>query len=444
MISHQFLLRVSAALVLVSSPGLVQMLRSAPQAGDEIPQLLSEISPERLKTHVERLAGIHSRHVGSQGIWEATRYIREHFEKQPALQVQLDEWEEELDRLDGKKLRLANVVAVLPGVSEPDRLILVSGHYDSRASDAKNPESRAPGAVDDASGTAVTMELAQVLSGHQFDASLVFIAFTAEEMGLIGSRHWAAQARQQDREVEAMITNDIVGNSEGGGGHRSDTSLRVFSEGVPSGETEEAARFRVRAGGEVDGPSRQLARYVKELGERYVPGFRVDLIYRRDRFGRGGDHTAFTAQGYPAVRISETFENYRRQHQDVRVEDGIQYGDLPEYFDASYAAQICRINAAVLASLANAPSAPRNVRIKGAVDYHTTLAWDAVSAADLAGYQILIRATDSPTWERSVFVGKATQHRLEGVIVDNHFFGVQAVDQDGYASLPSFPSGFLR
>ncbi len=183
---------------------------------------------------------------------------------------------------------------------------------------------------------------------------------------------------------------------------------------------------------------------MKSIGETFLPGFEIDLIYRRDRFGRGGDHTAFTEQGYPAVRMSEKYENYRRQHQDVRVEDGVEYGDTAEFFDADYAASICRVNAAVLASLANAPPRPRNVRIKGAVDYNTTLEWDGVAAADLAGYQILIRATDSPVWQRTVFVGNTTRHTLEGIIVDNYFFAVQSLDRDGHASLAAFPSGFLR
>lgn len=410
----------------------------------EIAQIVSEISAERIKTHVERLSEIRSRHVASPGIWEATRYIRNHFEALEPLQAELDEWEEEISRLNNRRIRLANVVAILPGRSQPDRFVVVSGHYDSRASDPRDAESRAPGAVDDASGTAVTMELARVLSRRRFDASIAFIAFTGEEMGLYGSRHWAEAAREQGMHIEAMLTNDIVGNSEGGGGHLGNRSMRVFSEGVPTGESEAAARFRVRAGGEVDGPSRQLARYVKAMGEAYLPGFSIDLIYRRDRFGRGGDHIAFNEQGYAAVRLSEKFENYRRQHQDVRVEAGVGYGDLPEFFDAEYAAFICRVNAAVLAGLANAPTRPRNVRIKGAVDYHTTLAWEPVEAEDLAGYRILIRTTDSATWDRAVFVGDTTRHTLEGMIVDNYFFAVQAVDREGFSSLPAFPQGFLR
>ncbi len=424
--------------------GLLLGALQSEEARVRVPEILSRVSADRLRTHVEKLASIHSRHVENPGIWEAAGYIRTHFESLPGLRVELDEWEEEIQRLDGRRVRMANVVAILPARRPSGRYIVVSGHYDSRASDGADAQSRAPGAVDDASGTAVTMELAEVLSRDQFEANLVFIAFTAEEVGLIGSRHWAAAARERGWNVEAMLTNDIVGNSLGGGGHRGSTSMRVFSEGVAAGESEPAARFRQRAGGEVDGASRQLARYLKEIGETYLPGFDVDLIYRRDRFGRGGDHTAFNEQGYAAVRLSEKYENYRRQHQDVRVEDGAQYGDLPEFYDAEYSARICRVNAAALASLANAPPPPSNVRIKGAVDYDTTLAWDPVAAPDLAGYQILIRDTDAPTWQRRVFVGDVTTYRLEGVIVDNHFFAVQAVDREGYASLAAFPAGFLR
>lgn len=406
----------------------------------KLAEIVSRISAENLRRHVDTLAGFHSRHVASENIHEAWEYIRSEFAKNPRLQVELDEFEEQVARANQQRLRLVNVVATLPGRRDPDRYYVVGGHYDSRASRSADAQSRAPGAVDDASGTAVVLELARLMSAYEFDATLVFIAFTAEEMGLIGSRHWAQGAREKGLEVDAMITNDIVGNTGGGGELFGNSVMRVFSEGVRPAEAEEQARLRARIGGENDSPARQLARYVKEVGERYVPNFEVELIFRVDRLGRGGDHISFSRAGYPAVRFSEKYENYRRQHQDVRVENGIQYGDLPEFFDADYCAQIARVNAAVLASLADAPPPPRNVGILGAQRYDTTLTWDPVVSHDLAGYQIVVRQTTAPYWQKKIFVGDVNQYTMEGTLADDFFFAVQAVDRDGNTSRPIFPT----
>ncbi len=410
----------------------------------KIQKIVSEVSAQNLRRHVEALASIHSRHVLNEGIWEAARYIRSEFEKNPRLEVALDEFNQNIPRLDDRSVRMANVVATLRGTTDPERYYVVSGHYDSRASRGGDGEQRAPGAVDDGSGTALVIELARVLSRYDFEASLIFIAFTGEELGLIGSRHWADQAAERKLQVDAMITNDIVGNSRGGSGLLGNTSMRVFSEGVPVNEDERGARLRRSIGGEVDSPARQLARLVKEVGESYVPGFQVRLIYRRDRFGRGGDHTSFSEKGYPAVRFSEIYEDYRHQHQDVRMEDGVQYGDLPEFFDEVYSARIARVNAAVLSTLADAPPPPGNVGIKGAVAYDTTLSWERITAPDLAGYQIRVRDTDSPVWQKTIFVGDVAEATLEDLVVDNYFFAVQSVDRDGNASLPVFPTRMVR
>lgn len=410
----------------------------------KIERIVGEISAANLKRHVETLAAIPSRHVASSTMEQAWTYIADEMRKNPKLKVELDEWDMEVARLQGRKVHMVNVVATLPGKTDPDRYYVVSGHYDSRASNPRDPESRAPGAVDDGSGTAAVMELARVFSQYDFDATLVFVAVSGEEMGLLGAAHWAEMAKRKGLNVDAMITNDIVGNSHGGGGHASDKEMRVFSEGIPVTETDRQANLRRSIGGENDSPARQLARYVKMAGERYVPGFEVHTIYRRDRFGRGGDHTAFSQQGYAAVRFSEMFENYYRQHQDVRTEDGIEYGDVAEHFDAAYSAKIVRVDAAVLASLADAPAPPGDVRIGGGVSYDTKLAWEASKDSDLKGYEILVRDTESPFWERRVSVGNVTEYTLEGVIVDNHFFAVQSVDAQGNRSLPVFPQGNLR
>lgn len=415
-----------------------------PQRSPKVAGIVGEISAENLKAHVQALAAIHSRHVQSPHIQEAWEYIRKEFEKFEGLQVELDEFEVQVRLLGDQPVKLVNVVATLPGTTDPDRIYVVSGHYDSRASRANDADSRAPGAVDDASGTAAVIELARVMSRRRFEATVVFVAFSGEEVGLLGSRHWADRAREQGLNVDAMITNDIIGNSQGGGGHLSNTEMRVFSEGVPASETELQGRLRQGIGGEVDSPARQLARYVKELGEFYVPGFKVHLIYRRDRFGRGGDHTSFSQAGYPAVRFSEMYENYARQHQDVREEGGVQYGDLPESFDAQYSASIVRVNAAALASLADAPAPPSRLGIRGAVRYDTTLSWEASPTADLAGYAILVRETSAPYWQRRIPVGNVTEHVLKGTIVDNFFFAVQSVDKEGNLSRPIFPQGLRR
>lgn len=424
------------ALALVSP-----LLGSSPDGhrNPKIEEIVSRISAENLQHHVEKLAAINSRHVASDTIAQAWQYIESEFKKNPRLQVELDEFDQPLRRLGGKTVHMVNVVAVLPGTTDPDRYYLVSGHYDSRATDIRDAQSRAPGAVDDGSGTASVLELARVLSQYKFDASLVFVAFTGEEEGLIGSQHWAEKAKAAGMNIDGVLNNDIVGNIEGGGGLVSNTRMRVFSEGVPASETEMQARIRQAIGGEVDSPARQLARYVKRIGEAYLPGFHVEMIYRRDRFGRGGDHTSFSRVGYPAVRLTDLYENYRHQHQNVRVEDGVQYGDLPQFYNAPFAAKICRVNAAVLASLADAPAPPKEVTVSGAVGYDTSLHWNAAEAADLAGYRILMRKTTAPTWQRAIDIGKVTEFTLKGIIVDNFFFAVQSLDQEGNASRAVFP-----
>jgi hypothetical protein len=301
-------------------------------------------------------------------------------------------------------------------------------------------ECDAPGANDDASGTAAVLEMARVMARYEFDATIIFMAVAGEEQGLVGSTYFAEQAREKNLDIEAMFTNDIVGNTLGGNGVRDRATVRVFSEGVPTSETAEEAGVRRGTGGENDSASRQLARFVKETGEHYVPGMRVMMVYRRDRYLRGGDHIPFLERGYAAVRFTEPNEEYKHQHQNVRVEGGVQYGDLPEFVDYGYVAQVARVNAANLAALALAPARPKNVGILTTrLTNDTDLKWDANAEADLAGYEIVWRDTTSPVWTNSRAVGRLTSYTMKGMSKDNYFFGVRAVDRQGNRSPVSFP-----
>jgi hypothetical protein len=337
---------------------------------------------------------------------------------------------------------ITNVVATLKGTRPESvaRTYVVSGHYDSMCGSAVDTKCDAPGANDDASGTAVVLEMARAMAPHQFEATLVFMAVAGEEQGLYGATYFAEQAKQKNVDIEAMFTNDIVGNSLGGNGVRDRNTVRVFSEGVPTDETPEEANVRRGVGGENDSTSRQLARFIKETSERYVRGMHVMMVYRRDRYLRGGDHRPFLERRYPAVRFTETNEDYRHQHQNVRIENGIQYGDLPEFVDFSYAANVARINAAALAALALAPARPKGVGLVTArLTNDTDLKWEANKETDLAGYEIVWRDTTAPVWTNAMFVGNVTSHTVKGMSKDNYFFGVRAVDQDGNRSPVSFP-----
>ncbi|HKC88790.1 MAG TPA: M28 family metallopeptidase, partial [Blastocatellia bacterium] len=290
------------------------------------------------------------------------------------------------------------------------------------------------------SGTAVVMEMARVLSKYQFDATLVFLAVAGEEQGLLGATHWAEEAKAKNLNIAAMFTNDIVGNTLGGSGVKDNARIRVFSEGVPSTETEADARIRQLNGGENDGPSRQLARYIKEAAERYLNNFEVTLVFRRDRYGRGGDHNAFLQRGYPAVRFTEPNEDFTRQHQRVREEDGVKFGDVIEMVDFPYIAQVARVNAAAMASMALAPASPSDVSFKSSrQEYNTTLTWKPNAEPDVAGYRVVWRETYQPFWQRGVDVGNVTEYVMKGLSKDDYFFAVQTIDKDGNASAPSFP-----
>jgi Zn-dependent M28 family amino/carboxypeptidase len=336
---------------------------------------------------------------------------------------------------------LTNVYAVLKGTTDPDRVYVVSGHYDSMCNqNATDITCDAPGANDDASGTAVSIELARVMSKRKFDATIIFMCVPGEEQGLTGSTYFAKDAAAKKMNIEAMFDNDIVGGVTTYKNAPDRQTIRVFAEGVPSNETAQEANTRRSVGGENDSPSRQLGRYVFEMAQVYSPAFKPMLIYRRDRYGRGGDHIPFLENGYAAVRFTETHEDYTHQHQTVKMVDGKQYGDLPEFVDFGYVANAARINLIGLANLALAPAKPKGVTmLTGGLTNDTSLKWTASTDADLAGYEIVWRDTTAPLWTNSKFVGNVTTYTFKEMTKDNVFFGLRAVDKTGHKSPVVYP-----
>jgi len=441
------------ALVLVSFEAPAgQQVQLSMRLQPKIEKITGEISPANIEAIIRKLVSFGTRHTLSseddpaRGIGAARQWIKEEFERYSRqsggrLQVTEDEFIQEPSRRVSRAVKLVNIVATLPGTQpeSKDRIYVVSGHYDSICSPNADTECDAPGANDDASGTAAVLEMARVMSKYQFDATLIFMAVPGEEQGLLGATHWAEEASKNNLKIGAMFTNDIIGNTLGGNGVRENNRVRIFSEGVPSKETEAEARQRQSNGSENDSPSRQLARYIKETGERYVNNFEVTLVFRRDRNGRGGDHIPFLQRGYPAVRFTEPNEDFTRQHQKIREENGIKYGDVIEMVDFDYIAQVVRINASALAGLALAPASPSEVSFRSRrQEYDTVLTWQANKEPDLAGYRIVWRETYQPFWQRSIDVGLVTEFVMKGLSKDDFFFAVQAIDRDGNTSVPAF------
>ncbi len=426
--------------------------QSTKQAADpQVSEMIKAVSPTRLEADIRKLVSFGTRNTLSEqndparGIGAARDWIFAEFQKISAdcgdcLLVAKQAFEQPKAARIPEPTQLTNVMATLRGTTDPERIYVVSGHYDSMCTSPTDRTCDAPGANDDASGTAAVIELARVMSKHKFDATIIFMAVPGEEQGLLGAEYFAEQALQKKMNIEAMFTNDIVGGvtTLKDSPHRN--RVRVFSEGVPSNETEQQANTRRSVGGENDSPSRQLARYIKEQSERYLNDFTVWMIYRRDRYGRGGDHIPFLQRGFAAVRFTEPDEDYAHQHQNVRTEDGKFYGDTPEYVDYGYVANATRVNLAALASLANAPAKPKNVGIvTGRLTNDTELRWDANTDADIAGYEIAWRDTTAPEWTNFISVGNVTSHVVERMSKDNYFFGVRAVDKAGNRSPVVYP-----
>ncbi|MEP6922360.1 MAG: M28 family metallopeptidase [bacterium] len=419
----------------------------------EVTRMLQQIDAGNIERTIRKLVSFGTRNTLStqtdpnRGVGAASDWLYGEFVKVAAasggrMTVEKQTFEQQKAARVPEPTMVTNVVATLRG-AQPEsekRIYVVSGHYDSMCTSPTDEKCDAPGANDDASGTAAVLEMARVMASHKFDATIVFMAVAGEEQGLLGATYFAEQAKQKASDIEGMFTNDIIGNTLGGNGTRDRRTIRVFSEGVPSNEKPEEANVRRGVGGENDSSSRQLARFTKEMGERYVPGMNVMMVYRRDRYLRGGDHIPFLERGYPAVRFTEPNEDYRHQHQNVRKEEGVQYGDLPEFVDFPFIANVARINAATLAELALAPARPKAVAILTArLTTDTDLSWEPNKEPDLAGYEIVWRETTSPVWTNSRAVGKVTSFTMSGMSKDNYFFGVRSVDRDGNRSPASFP-----
>ncbi|GIQ59772.1 aminopeptidase [Flavobacterium collinsii] len=418
----------------------------------EIKKMISEIKAENLEATIHKLVSFGTRHTLSdtksktRGIGAAQQWVKAEFdrfalESGGRLTSQIDYFDV---KADGKRIakdsQLGNVMATLKGTDPNDnRVFIISGHLDSRVSDVMNVKSDAPGANDDGSGVAAVIELAKVMSKRSFPATIIFVAVTGEEQGLYGARHLAELAKAANWNIVAMLNNDMIGNSLSSGTNlRDNTQIRIFSETIPFLETEEEAKMRKATNRDNDSPSRLLARYIKTVTEQYVDQLKVKLVYRNDRFLRGGDHTPFSQNGFTAVRFCEMNENFNHQHQDLRTENGIQYGDLAEFMDFEYLRKNTCSNLATLANLAWSPKAPLNVGIEvKELSNSSTLAWSVPEGKTPYGYQILMRETSSPHWEKTFFV-KDTKTEIP-YSKDNYFFAVQSIDALGHSSLPVFP-----
>lgn len=419
------------------------------------PQLVNiagDASAERLEMDIRKLVSFGTRHTLSdtvsktRGIGAARRWIKQEFEAISedcggCLEVsfQRNLIPAEGNRRIPEDTWVVNVVAIQRGTRYPNRYIIMSGDIDSRVSDPLDGTTDSPGANDNATGMAGAMEAARMLSKYEFPTSIVYVGLSGEEQGLFGGKGLAAKAKEEEWDIIGVLNNDMIGNIEGIDGVVDNSTFRVFSEPTPVTWDEQQQIWNRFYGGEVDGPSRQLARYVDRITDKYMTNLDAIMIYRLDRFGRGGHHRPFNDEGFPGVRIMETHENYNRQHQDIRTEDGIEYGDVIEGVNFEYAASLTTVNALTMASLALAPPPPSNVMIGGAVSPSTRLTWDAVDDPDLAGYRVYWRETTSAQWEYSRWVGMQTDVTLDNVIIDNYLFGVVSVAKDGSESLVQYP-----
>ncbi|WP_323761060.1 M28 family metallopeptidase [Maricaulis sp.] len=438
--------------ILLATPALAQQ-HAPPSEVLAVHDHVAAVSADRIESDIRTLAEFGTRHTLSEtesdtrGIGAARRWIFDEFERISAecggcLEVMYIS-----DTISGETripdpVEVVSVIAIQRGRIDPDRYVMMSGDIDSRVTDPLDGTSDSPGANDNASGMAGVIEAARVLSQHAFDGSIIYAGLSGEEQGLFGGQIVAAHAIENGWRIKGVLNNDMIGNIAGINGVINNTTARVFSEGTRAVETPEEARIRRFTGGEVDSPSRNLARFVDQTADQYIPNLDVMMVYRLDRFARGGHHRPFNGVGYPGVRIMETNEHYDRQHQDLRVEDGRPYGDTIEGVDFDHAARLTALNVAVMAQMAGAPPFPANVTIEGAVRPSTTLSWNAAegeAASNLAGYRVHWRLTDQPQWQWSRFVGITDTFTLENVVIDNYYFGVSAVALDGSETPVVFP-----
>lgn len=442
---------VTAAVLTTSSMAMAQT--APPSEVLAIHDIVADVSAERIGSDIQTLVDFGTRHTLSEtesetrGIGAARRWIFAEFERISADCGGCLEVIYVSDTISGETripepTEVVSVLAIQRGTLDPDRYVMMAGDIDSRVTDPLDGTSDSPGANDNASGVAGVMEAARVLSQHEFAGSIIYAALSGEEQGLFGGQIVAAHALEQGWRIKAVLNNDMIGNIAGIDGVIDNSTARIFSEGTRATETPEEAIIRRFQGGEVDSPSRNLARLIDRVADQYIPNLDTMLVYRLDRFRRGGHHRPFNEVGIPGVRIMEVHEHYDRQHQDFRNEDGRHYGDTIEFVDFDYAAKLTSLNAAALAMMAGAPPFPANVVIEGAVSPDTTLRWSAPdpdAAANLAGYRVYWRYTDQPQWQYSRFVGNVTEYTLENVVIDNFYFGVASVAEDGSESPVVFP-----
>ncbi|OUS30719.1 peptidase M28 [Thalassotalea sp. 42_200_T64] len=416
-------------------------------------QIAKQVSAKNIEQDITKLVSFGTRHTLSEtksnvrGIGAARRWIKSEFEKiskqcHGCLEVYFQKETISGEKRIPKPTEVVSVIAVLKGTTDPNRYVIMSGDIDSRVSDVMNSTSDSPGANDNASGVAGVLEAARVLSKYEFNGSVVFAALAGEEQGLFGGKILAKQASKDGWRIKAVLNNDMIGNIGGINGVINNTTARIFAEGTRQTETAKQAKARRFTGGEVDSPTRNLARYIDWMAGRYIANLDTMMIYRLDRFGRGGHHRPFNDLGFPAVRIMETNENYNRQHQDLRTENGINYGDTIDGINFEYAAKLTALNAVSLAGMAWAPNPPTKVKISGAVQPSTTLQWGNATANEkevISGYKIYWRLTDSSQWQNSIFVGNVTEYTLQNIVIDNYFFGVASVSKDGFESPIVFP-----
>tara|TARA_B100001559_G_scaffold228550_1_gene192258 strand:- start:8989 stop:10338 length:1350 start_codon:yes stop_codon:yes gene_type:complete len=426
------------------------------QKAENFYQIIEAVSEERIKNDITKLANFGTRHTLSdtisekRGIGAARRWIFTEFQKiaktcEGCIEVS---YQKNFHQPDGRRIIkpvwINNVIAIQKGYKYPNRFVIMSGDIDSRISDPLNYIDDSPGANDNASGMAGTIEVARILSKYRFENSIIYAGLSGEEQGLFGGVGLARHAIEKEWEIIGVLNNDMIGNISGVDGVIDNRTFRIFSEPVPANESENNRKNRRFYGGEVDGISRQLARYISKTVKTYMPEMNPKMIYRLDRFGRGGHHRPFNDVGFAGVRIMEAHENYNQQHQDIRIEEGIAYGDVIEAVNFSYAKKLTAVNAINLASLAWAPPSIKELSIGGVVEPSVKFKWNKIDDESIAGYKIYWRETTSPTWDNSRFVGNVNEFKLEGIVIDNYFFGVSTLGENGIEGPVVFPEKVIR
>jgi len=445
-------MRNSIILLVFLSFGLIQA-----QEEYNLYNVINSVSSERIENDVKTLVNFGTRHTlsdtlsKSRGIGAARRWIKSEFDNiskdcNGCLDVfyQKNYFEPKDGERIVKPVWINNVVAIQRGTSHPNRFIIMSGDIDSRVSNPNNFVDDSPGANDNATGMAGTIEVARILSKYTFENSIIYVGLSGEEQGLFGGKGLAAHAKKEGWEIIGILNNDMIGNIKGVDGVIDNRTFRIFSEPVPANETENQRKARRFYGGEVDGISRQLARYVHKNTKKFMPEMNPLMIYRLDRFGRGGHHRPFNDVGYAGIRIMEAHENYTMQHQDIRLENGISFGDVIEGVDFEYAKKLTSVNAINLASLAWAPPTVKKFSIGGIVQASVKFMWEKVKDSKIAGYKIYWRDTTSPIWQYERFIGDISSYKLEGIVIDNFFFGISTVGKNGFESQIVFPNGIFR